>query len=94
MTRIDPEIRTYLLVYVSLMTLLAMTVGAALVPMGGWNAIVNLTIAAAKALLVLIFFMHLREGSGLQRVAAAVGFVWLSMLFGLTLTDYLTRLAD
>lgn len=86
------ELRTYLFVYIALLALLALTIGAALVPLGGWNTAVNMTIAVAQALLVLIFFMRLRDSSGLQRVVAAVGFVWLSMLFGLTLTDYLTRM--
>lgn len=35
--------------------------------------------------------MHLREGSGLVRVFAASALFWLLILFGLSLSDYLTR---
>lgn len=92
MTNSSSDLRTYLLVYLALLALLGLTIGAALVPLGGWNTAVNMTIAVAQALLVLTFFMRLRQANGLQRVVAAVGFIWLSILFGLTLTDYLTRL--
>jgi hypothetical protein len=35
--------------------------------------------------------MHVKYGSRLTWVFAAAGFVWLSILLSLTLTDYLTR---
>jgi hypothetical protein len=35
--------------------------------------------------------MHLKYGPRLTWVFAAAGFVWLSILLTLTLTDYLTR---
>jgi cytochrome c oxidase subunit 4 len=50
-----------------------------------------LAIACTKALLVILFFMHVRWSSRLTWVVAASGFVWLLILFGITMTDYLTR---
>jgi cytochrome c oxidase subunit 4 len=50
-----------------------------------------LLIASVKALLVVLFFMHVRWSTRLTWVVAASGFVWLIILFGLTMTDYLTR---
>jgi cytochrome c oxidase subunit 4 len=44
-----------------------------------------------KALLVILFFMHVRWATRLTWVVAASGFVWLLILFGITMTDYLTR---
>jgi cytochrome c oxidase subunit 4 len=36
-------------------------------------------------------FMHESEARRLTRIAAALGFVWLAILIGLALTDFLTR---
>lgn len=52
---------------------------------------VNLGIAALKAFLIMWFFMHVREGSGLLRLFAFGGLFWLLILLGLSLGDYLTR---
>jgi len=55
------------------------------------NNIVMLTIACTKALLVILFFMHVRWGTRLTWVVAASGFFWLLILFVLTMTDYMSR---
>jgi cytochrome c oxidase subunit 4 len=58
----------------------------------GWaNDVVALTIAVTKALLVLIFFMHLRYSTRLTVLTAMAGFFWLAILLVLTLNDYFTR---
>jgi cytochrome c oxidase subunit 4 len=44
-----------------------------------------------KALLVILFFMHVRWSTRLTWVVVASGFFWLLILFGLTMMDYLTR---
>ena len=59
--------------------------------LGALNNIVMLLIASVKALLVILFFMHVRWSTRLTWVVAASGFAWLIILFGLTMTDYLTR---
>jgi len=84
--------RTYLLVYVALLLLTAATVGFSLVPVGTtWHTLVGLTIATVKATLVILFFMHVLYSTRLTWLVALSGLVWVAILIGLTLTDYLSR---
>jgi cytochrome c oxidase subunit 4 len=82
---------TFLLVYLVLLGLLGLTIGAAHLQLGAFKPVVNLGIAAIKAALIAWFFMHVREGSGLVRLFSAAALFWLLILFGLGLSDYLTR---
>lgn len=79
------------LVWLALLLLLGATVGSAYIPLGAFNGVLNYTIAAGKAALVLIFFMHLNRSPARIRLAAVIGFVWLIFLFTLTFGDYVTR---
>jgi cytochrome c oxidase subunit IV len=85
-------VRTYFFVYLGLQLLLGLTVGAYFLNLGPLSTPVALTIAVAKAALVMLFFMNLRHSSTLVRVFALAGFFWVAILLGLTLTDYLTRI--
>ncbi len=42
-------------------------------------------------MLVILFFMGVKYNTKLTQVVAASGFVWLIILFGITMGDYLTR---
>jgi cytochrome c oxidase subunit 4 len=86
-------IKTYLLVFVALMALMILTAFLSTVAMGReLNTIVALVIAAIKATLVLLFFMHLKyESYVLSSVVFVAGLFWLVIFFGLTLVDYLSR---
>jgi cytochrome c oxidase subunit 4 len=86
-----PTPRVFFASYGALMVLLAATALAAKLPLGQWSAPVSLAIAAAKMLLVFLFFMQLRYQRGLVRVFAAAGFFWLAVMAVLTACDYLTR---
>jgi cytochrome c oxidase subunit IV len=88
MTRPHP---TFLLVYLALLGLLALTIGAAQLQLGAFKPAVNLGIATLKAGLIAWFFMHVREGSGLVRLFSVAPLFWLVILFGLGLSDWLTR---
>jgi cytochrome c oxidase subunit 4 len=79
------------LVWFALLVLLAATVSSAYVPLGAFNSVINMIIAAIKVSLVLIFFMKLRSSSALVRLAAGAGLFWLMFMFALTATDYFTR---
>lgn len=68
-----------------------LTVAAAKVNMGPLNNIVMLAIACTKATLVILFFMHVRWSSRLTWVVAMSGFFWLLILFGVGMSDYLSR---
>ncbi|MDQ3214160.1 MAG: cytochrome C oxidase subunit IV family protein [Acidobacteriota bacterium] len=83
--------RMYYLVFAALIVGTILTYAAAKVDMGPLNNIVMLAIASAKATLVILFFMHVRWSTRLTWVVAMSGFFWLLILFGIGMSDYLTR---
>ena len=84
--------RIYLGTFAALLALLALTWGLAYVNLGHFNVVVGLAVALTKAVLIALFFMHLRGARGLLFVAALSGLVWLMILLGFALSDYATRL--
>jgi len=87
----EPSRKLYWVIAGALMALLAMTVGAYYLPLGSFGAVVALSIAATKAILVALFFMHLKYEHPVTRLFSIGGLAWLTILMGLTLGDYLTR---
>ena len=88
----DPvSVRTYFVVYLALLALLALTVTAAYLPLGSLGVVIALTIAVVKALLVMLYFMHLRYSNRLIWLFAGAGFVWLAILLFYSISDYLSR---
>jgi cytochrome c oxidase subunit IV len=81
----------YYFVFAALMVGTAITVGVAFVDLGPLNNVLMLGIAMTKALLVVLYFMHVRWSTRLTWMVVASGFFWLLILFGLTMQDYLTR---
>ncbi len=75
----------------ALMVLLVATVAVSFVPLGRFGVVAALTIAFSKALLIVLFFMHVRYADRLTMIIAASGFFWLVILFLFTFSDYLTR---
>jgi cytochrome c oxidase subunit 4 len=75
----------------ALMLLLALTWGVGYIDLGLFNLIIAMTISIAKALIVAMFFMHIKGSSRLLHLTATVGVIWLLIMLGLTLTDYFTR---
>lgn len=91
-------IRTYITILAALLLLLALTTVCGFVDFdrfmpghAGWSTGIALSIAIVKALLVMIFFMHLKHASRLTWVFAAGGFLWLGIMVALMMTDYATR---
>lgn len=82
---------TYCVIFGSLMVLTAITVTVAFINLGGLNFPVALGIAIVKATLVILFFMHLKYSSRLTKLICGTAFFFLVILFGLTLSDYLSR---
>jgi cytochrome c oxidase subunit 4 len=82
---------SYFLTWLALMALLALTTASSYIPMGAWNTAANMGISCAKALLIALFFMHLRRADALLRIAALAGLLWLALLFGLSGSDFATR---
>jgi cytochrome c oxidase subunit IV len=83
----------YLRIFAALMVLLVLTVGAAYIPFpGALNIIVAMTIAVIKAMLIVLFFMHVRDSDKVTWVFASSALIWMVILVALTLTDYKSRL--
>ncbi len=86
------SIRTYALVFLALLVLTGLTTAIAFLDLGGSiNTMVAPAIAVGKALLVILYFMHVRYSDRLTWVFAAAGFFWLLILVGGTMDDVLTR---
>jgi len=83
--------RTLFLVGGGLLVLTATTIGASFLNLGPLHTPVALGIAALKAILILLYFMHLRYSSGITRIVLLVGLLWLGLLLFGTLQDVLTR---
>jgi cytochrome c oxidase subunit 4 len=81
----------YFLIFGALMVGTVLTVLVAKFDLGPLNNVVMLSVACAKALLVILYFMHVRWSSRLTWVVAGSGFVWLLIMFGLTMADYMSR---
>lgn len=86
--------RALVISWLSLLALVCATVFAAYLPLGTWNTVVALSIAAVKALIVAAIFMELRERRGLTLAFAGAGFFWLAIMLWLALADFLTRPAS
>ena len=85
------DTRILVTVWAALMMLLALTIGATFLPIGGFKPAVNLAIALAKAGLIFWFYMHMRHERGLVRLAAIGAGAWLLILLLLLSSDFLTR---
>jgi cytochrome c oxidase subunit 4 len=75
----------------ALAVLLLLTVVIAEVDLGYFNTPLALAIAVAKAVLIILFFMNVRQGSPLLKIFAAAGFLWLGIMLMLTMADVLSR---
>lgn len=83
--------RVYLIVFAALMVLMAATVVVAQLHLGAMGDIVAMSIAVAKGVLIVLYFMHVKYSSHMTKLFAVAGFVWLLILFAFSLSDYKTR---
>jgi len=84
--------RTYIGIWASLMCLTVVTALVSWVDLGQWSAVVALAIATCKALLVVLFFMHVKYISQKMTILVIVaGLFWLGLLMALSMADYGTR---
>ncbi len=84
-------VRTNVTIFIILLVLLFATVGAAYLPLGALHVPFAMTIATAKAVLIVLFFMHLLYSHRLTMIISIASFLWLAIMIALTLNDYLTR---
>jgi cytochrome c oxidase subunit IV len=85
------SIGTYVTIYLLLLALLAVTVGISYLHLGPFNLAAALVIAFIKGLLVVLYFMHLRDAPKLTWLVAAGSLVWLAILVAGLLMDYEAR---
>jgi cytochrome c oxidase subunit 4 len=83
--------RSAAVVWVLLVMFVLLTFWLAYQPLHRWQLPVALLIAAIKAGLVGIVFMETRRAHPFIRLAAATGFLFVSILLGLTFVDFLSR---
>lgn len=83
--------KTYLLILLCLLVLTATTTGVAFIDLGIFNPIIALAIACTKAVLVVLFFMHLFYSSKLMKLTVFAGVFTFLVLITMTLTDYMSR---
>jgi len=81
----------YVGVFLALMVLTGLTVFASTVDLGMWNTPVALLIAITKAVLVVLFFMHVKYSSRLVSLAVGAAMLWLVLLIAGVIADYVSR---
>jgi|SRR5437588_13110034 len=81
----------YLVILTALVIGTCATWAIAFLDLGIFNPVVALTIAVIKAVLVILFFMHVFYSSKLTKLTVAAGFFWLLIMITMSLSDYLTR---
>jgi len=84
-------IRTYVLIWATLIGCTFLTYGVALIDLGQWNIVIALMIAFFKMSLVVLFFMHVKQDNSLTKLFVAGGFIWLLILLVMTMNDYISR---
>jgi cytochrome c oxidase subunit IV len=88
-TIVSPKV--YGVIFALLLLCTAITVFASYLELGVFNAVVALAIAVFKAVIVILFFMHIRYSSKLTKLTVAAGFFTLIVLITMTMTDYISR---
>ena len=85
------SLKLYGAVFAALLVLTFVTVWAALHDFGALNTPIALGIASVKATLVILYFMHVRWSSRLTWIFIGLGILFLALLIGFTLSDYVSR---
>lgn len=83
--------KVYFTIFALLLLFTFLTVWVASIDLGAYNTIVALAVAVTKALLVALWFMHIKYSNRLTQIVVASGLFWLVIMIVLTLFDYRTR---
>jgi len=81
----------YFGVFAALMVFTGLTVWAAYQHLGIWNTPLALGIAATKAAMVALIFMHLKSSPKLTALVVGAAILFLAILILVTASDYLSR---
>jgi cytochrome c oxidase subunit 4 len=87
------SVKLYVGIWLALMVFTVLTVFAATLDLGVFNPIVALGIATTKAVLVVLFFMHVKYAhEKLTKLVIVTAIFFFLILLALTMADYGTRL--
>lgn len=78
-------------IWAALIVLTALTIYLARLDLGFYNVLAALGVATAKALLVIFFFMHLKDENRLIKWLVFLAFLVLAMAIGFTFLDLAFR---
>ena len=81
----------YVTVLFALMAGTGLTVWASFLELGPWNPVIALAIATTKAMLVVLFFMHVKYSTKLTKLTVFSGIFMFLVLISMTLADYISR---
>jgi cytochrome c oxidase subunit IV len=86
------SVTTYIVVCAALIVLTVLTVGISFIPLqSSWHLVFGLSIAAVKATLVVLVFMHAAISPKQVWLVIVVSCFWFSILLVLTMADYINR---
>lgn len=74
-------------VFGALIVLTVITVAVAYVPLGPLNVPIAVGIAASKATLVVLYFMHLKYDNPVNVLTFSIGIIFVALFIGITLVD-------
>jgi caa(3)-type oxidase subunit IV len=84
--------RTPAFAFIGLLAFLGLNIWFAFLPVDPTIRLsVKITLCFLTALTLMVFCMHLHRATGLVRLTAAVGFLWLALMIGLIMADVLNR---
>ena len=81
----------FVIAWLVLLLLTGISIWTAFLGLGSYAPMVEFGIAATQASILFVLFMRLKGPPSLKWLFAGAGFFWLSLLYGLSMTDYATR---
>lgn len=90
------SLKPYVLVFIALLVLLAAAVIVAYIPTDNYRlrfflTALAYTIAVIKGVLIILYFMHVKESTRLTWLFAGASFFWILIMISLMLNDYGSR---
>ena len=82
---------TYIVIWLALLVLTAVTVTAASLHFGGWSVGAAIAIATIKGTLVLMYFMHLKYEDRIFKRMLMLALFTLAVIMALTFADVIYR---
>jgi cytochrome c oxidase subunit 4 len=83
--------KVYVIILFALLVGTALTVWASFIDLGPWNPVIALAIATTKAMLVVLYFMHVKYSTKLTKLTVFAGIFMFLVLISMTLADYISR---